>query len=232
MLPPLTTMLLEEPGETTCSAFATKSNPTSGDGPSCSVTPSTISDALSTTIVYALAISQTGKDPPDDDETLVFPITSDSQHFARTKSRIRSLDEATQAAIEKSQPYNRLKPGQWFMPLWWLAQLNNVDKHRLAHLAPIAAHHDEIVVDAEPGTFNAEWNDDTLVDGAPFFRLTLSGPGCVCGPQGHRCDSPQVRRCPTTWAPPDHAAHSSRGRVIQIGPHQARDSGRAALPLN
>ena len=111
-------------------------------------------------IVYMLAINQTGKDPPDDDARLMFPICSDPTYFAKgsTQGRIAALNCPTRAAIEKAQPYNRLKPGQWFAPLWWLAQLNDIDKHRLANLSVLAAHPDEIAVDAEPGTFRALWN--------------------------------------------------------------------------
>lgn len=127
-------------------------------------------------IVYSLAIHETGEDPPADDAKLAFPICSDATYFAKAKWRIRSLTDTTQTAIEKSQPYNRLKPGQWFMPIWWLAQLNDIDKHRLAHLAPVAAHPDDIVVDAEPGTFEALWERGPLKDYAPFFVLTLTKP--------------------------------------------------------
>lgn len=127
-------------------------------------------------MVYALAIHETGAEPPDDDKILAFPVCSDSSHFAQSRYRIRSLSTTTQAAIERAQPYNRPKPGRWFAPIWWLAQLNDVDKHRLAHLSLVAARDDEIVVDAEPGSFTAHWNTGPLIDGAPFFVLTLSEP--------------------------------------------------------
>jgi hypothetical protein len=127
-------------------------------------------------IVYALAVAQTGKDPPDDQTRLAFPICSEPKYFAKSRSRIASLDGPTQAAIEKVQPYNRLAPGQWFMPLWWLAQLHDIDKHRLSHIAVTAAHPEEIATDARPGTYRAEWNVGSLVDGAQVLRLALSEP--------------------------------------------------------
>ena len=127
-------------------------------------------------IVFALAIAQTGKDPPDDEKRLAFPICSDPSYFAKAKSRVASLDGPTQAAIEKAQPYNRLKPGRWFMPLWWLSSLHDVDKHRFAHLTVIAAHPDQIVTSARAGTYRALWNTGALVDGAPILKLTLTEP--------------------------------------------------------
>ncbi len=127
-------------------------------------------------MVYALATAQTGKDPPDDDATLAFPIASDPSYFARSRFRIRSLDPDTQTAIEKAQPYNRLKPGKWFMPLWWLAQLHDIDKHRLSHISVVAAHPDDIAIDAPPGTFRAFWNEGPLIDGAPLLRVVLNEP--------------------------------------------------------
>jgi hypothetical protein len=127
-------------------------------------------------IVYALAIRQTGQDPPPDDSRLMFPICSEPEYWKSARSRIACLNEATRAAIECAQPYNRIKPGQWFMPLWWLAQLNDIDKHRLPHITVVAAHADEIAIDAEPGTFRALWNEGPLVDGAPLLRLTLAKP--------------------------------------------------------
>jgi hypothetical protein len=127
-------------------------------------------------LVYALAVRQTGKDPPDDDRALMFPICSNPEHWNRSKRRIASLNEATQAAIERVQPYNRLKAGQWFMPLWWLAQLNDIDKHRLPHIAVVAAHHDEINIAAEPGAFRALWNQGALRDGAVLLQLYLDKP--------------------------------------------------------
>jgi hypothetical protein len=129
-------------------------------------------------IVYALAINQSGQDPPPNAGLLMFPIASGEGFFTskRTQSRIAGLNEPTRTAIERAQPYNRRKTGQWFMPLWWLSQLNDIDKHRLVHLTPIAAKQDDIVIPREPGTFRALWNEGPLVNGTPFFRLLLNPP--------------------------------------------------------
>jgi len=128
-------------------------------------------------LVYALAVQQTGQDPPDDDASLMFPICSDRAQWDRTwRRRVGSLNEPTRAAIERVQPYNRLEPEQWFMPLWWLGQLNAIDKHRMPHLTVLAAHPDEITIDAEEGTFKALWNREALSDGAALLQLVLQTP--------------------------------------------------------
>jgi hypothetical protein len=127
-------------------------------------------------IVYALAAAQTGIDPPDDETRLAFPICSEPKYFDGQRNRIKSLSAPTQGAIEKLQPYNRLKPGKWFAPLWWLAQLNDADKHRLAHIAVLAGRANEIATDAPQGTYRALWYNGPLADGVPLFRLLLKNP--------------------------------------------------------
>jgi hypothetical protein len=128
-------------------------------------------------IVYALAVQQTGQDPPPNASRLNFPIRSRPEFWDRKTDKIVAcLNEPTRAAIKRLQPYNRIKPGEWFAPLWWLAQLNDIDKHRLPHLTVVAAHPDEIATDAEPGSFKALWNEGPLFDGATLLRLELANP--------------------------------------------------------
>lgn len=127
--------------------------------------------------VYALAIAQTGKDPPTDERDLAFPICSEPKFFPKQcKRRLGSLSQATQAAIEKAQPYNRSRRWRGFTPLWFLAQLHDIDKHRLSHLSVTAAVPDELATSAPTGRFRADWNDGPLSDGAPLLRLALADP--------------------------------------------------------
>lgn len=126
-------------------------------------------------IVYSLAIRHTGENPPADDTKLAFPITSSTANFAKAKWRIRSLPEGVQAGIERAQPYNRTRPTGW-EPLWWLAQLNDVDKHRLAALSPFAAWPEGITIDADPETYEVFWNQGVCVDGTPVLRIKLNSP--------------------------------------------------------
>jgi len=128
-------------------------------------------------LIYGLAAAQTGKDPPDDYNKLAFPICSEPKFFpGACKRRLSSLSSDTQAAIERTQPYNRLNPGEWFMPLWWLSQMHDFDKHRFLHLAVLASRMDECVIDAKRGTFRALWLDPPHPDGAELLKITLTEP--------------------------------------------------------
>jgi hypothetical protein len=126
--------------------------------------------------VYALAVANEGRNPPSQEAKLAFPITTEPRLFTEARWRIRSLSEPAQTAVERLQPYNRLKPGKWFMPLWWLSRLDDIDKHRLVHLGTVSGVPTEIVVGADPGSFRVEWNTGPHVDGAPILRLTLDRP--------------------------------------------------------
>jgi hypothetical protein len=127
-------------------------------------------------VIYALAIAQTKKSPPEGETKLAFPIANKPELFEKQRHRIASLNPQTQAAIERLQPYHRLKPDKWFAPLWYLSELNNIDKHRLPHLTGMAVNPNDIAVGADEGTFQAQWNMGHLEDGAPFLRLLLSKP--------------------------------------------------------
>lgn len=126
-------------------------------------------------IVYSLAINHTGKNPPDDETKLAFPITSSPDKFTTSKWRIESLCDTAQTGIEKAQPYNRTHPSGW-QPLWWLSQLDDIDKHRLAVLLPTAAYPENITIGAKPGTYKVLWNQGVYVEGAPVLRITLTDP--------------------------------------------------------
>ena len=127
-------------------------------------------------LVYALAIAQTEKDPPDDETRLAFPICTKPELFDGQRFRIASLNEKTRAAIERLQPYNRLNPGGWFMPLWFLSSLNDVDKHRLLHIAATAAKIEDFEIGAASGSYEAFWNESPFRDGTPILKVVLTSP--------------------------------------------------------
>ncbi|HWG99383.1 MAG TPA: hypothetical protein VNV66_08680, partial [Pilimelia sp.] len=107
---------------------------------------------------------------------LAFPITTDRDKFnAARKRRLNTLPVAVQAAVERTQPYNRTHKSGW-QPLWWLSQLNDIDKHRLAVLSPIAGAPDRLEIGADPGTYQALWNSGTYEDGTPILRVILTRP--------------------------------------------------------
>jgi hypothetical protein len=84
-------------------------------------------------LLYALAIRDTGMDPPEKADKLQFPIASPPELFEKQKYRISTLSAATQAAIERVQPYNR--PHNELPLLMGLVRdFNNLDKHRLLNV--------------------------------------------------------------------------------------------------
>lgn len=127
-------------------------------------------------LVYGLAVAHGGTHPPVNEGSLAFPITTDRDKFdAARKRRLHALPADVQAAVERTQPYNRTHKSGW-QPLWWLSQMNDIDKHRLAVLSPIAGHPDRLEIGAEPGTFQALWNSGTYEDGTPILRVILTRP--------------------------------------------------------
>ena len=85
-------------------------------------------------LVYAIAVHESGTDPPLDEKALMFVIADAPGEFAKSSKRIQSLSVPVQAAIERVQPFNR--PHATLPPLLSvLANLENVDKHRLVRLA-------------------------------------------------------------------------------------------------
>ncbi|HEX3684996.1 MAG TPA: hypothetical protein VHU83_20850 [Bryobacteraceae bacterium] len=90
-------------------------------------------------LVYGIAIHETGLNPPADERALQFPITSSPDKFKEQKNRIKSLSPAVQSAIEKAQPYN--VPHPEFPPaLELLGILNNFDKHRTLNVMAAVPH--------------------------------------------------------------------------------------------
>jgi hypothetical protein len=84
-------------------------------------------------LIYALPRAP-GADPRWEDWSQ-FPICDDSGRFASKHGRdLCGVDPAAIRAIEDMQPYygGNLVEGH---PLWYLRELSNLDKHRLAHLA-------------------------------------------------------------------------------------------------
>jgi hypothetical protein len=73
-----------------------------------------------------------------------FPILSDvgaggafgegPHKWASARAKVCGMDPAAQTVIEGLQPYKR---GNAYStdPIWWLGELNNIDKHRVLHVA-------------------------------------------------------------------------------------------------
>lgn len=85
-------------------------------------------------LVYAIAIAESGKNPPPDDDNLMFPIRATGPGFAKVeKVRLKSLRKEVKTSIEACQPYRRKHPD---LPplLLVLDELEKTDKHRLLKL--------------------------------------------------------------------------------------------------
>ena len=87
-------------------------------------------------LVYGIAIHETGQNPPPDERALQFPIASSPQKFSDQISRIKSLNKGVQSEIERVQPYN--SPQREIPPvLELLGILDNADKHRILNVAAV-----------------------------------------------------------------------------------------------
>lgn len=84
-------------------------------------------------MLWELAVSETGQDPPPKPKSIQFPITDDPDAFEKERYRISCLSADTQARIERAQPYHRLHVE--LPPLLGLVRdFNNLDKHRLLNV--------------------------------------------------------------------------------------------------
>lgn len=90
-------------------------------------------------LLYAIAVHQTGKNPPADEKVIQFPITNSPEAFESQRYRIKSLSPTVQAEIECAQPYNWPHPKHLPM-LEMLTILNNLDKHRMLNVVAAVPH--------------------------------------------------------------------------------------------
>lgn len=130
-------------------------------------------------LVYAIAIHESGIDPPPDEKSLMFVITDTAAEFTKSK-RIQSLSAPVQAAIESVQPFNRQHAT---LPplLAVLANLENIDKHRLVRLARPTVGQGEIGLSGhQADTSNLPefipFAGDRLVDGTEIFAAIFKNP--------------------------------------------------------
>src|SRR5439155_7189104 len=84
--------------------------------------------------VYAIAVHESGQNPPPKENRLAFPIADSPDDFREVGRRIADLSIPVRAAIESVQPYNRTNP---FTPpaLALLRDFAKRDKHKLLQLA-------------------------------------------------------------------------------------------------
>jgi len=130
-------------------------------------------------LVYAIAVHESGMEPPPDATSLMFLIADTKGEFIKSK-RLQSLSPAVQAAIENVQPFNRPHPTLPSL-LSVLANLENVDKHRLVSLARSTIGHGDFSlsghqVDSSNQPEFSPFAADSLVDKAEVLTADFKRP--------------------------------------------------------
>ena len=94
-------------------------------------------------LVYAIAVYESGADPPPNERRLQFPITDTAELFQDQVWRIKALSTPVRAAIEACQPYNRRHK---LVPplLSILRDFDDTDKHRLLNVVVSAQFEGEL----------------------------------------------------------------------------------------
>jgi hypothetical protein len=94
-------------------------------------------------LVYAIAVHESGKNPPPNARALSFPICDDCPAFTKAeRKKLVGISRHVCDAIEKVQPYHRRHP-TIPPPIAVLRDLENTDKHQLLGLVsttPVAGN--------------------------------------------------------------------------------------------
>lgn len=120
-------------------------------------------------LIYAIAIAQSGYNPPPEHRRLMFPVLDPPRPLPM--NRIASLSKDVRAAVQREQPdpANLTESN-----LWRLDQLNLADKHRLLHPTLTFTHYSALMVKPSIAcTFTPSWNLQPLDDRAPLLRLVF-----------------------------------------------------------
>lgn len=113
--------------------------------------------------IYQLAFQENENKPPENYESLMFPITTSSDRFRQSKkSRLKGLTTNQIGIIENFQPYNT-DQNPTDSPLYHLHELNNIDKHRYLHLATLTVRDPKLDLSKfEEGEYKFSINEDPL----------------------------------------------------------------------
>jgi hypothetical protein len=132
-------------------------------------------------LIYAIAVYESGSNPPPDEKRLAFPICDTFGEFKDAAKRIKSLTADVRTAVESVQPYNRTHP---MLPalLAILRDFNNTDKHKLLRLAYSATSEGQVSFrwegsrSEQPVPISTEFETGELKDGAEVMSITLDRP--------------------------------------------------------
>lgn len=124
-------------------------------------------------LIYAIAIHESGTDPPPKATILAFPSPTNPKKGA-PMWRVASLSEKVRAAIQGEQP-DPDRPHT--SPLWHLDEFNRPDKHRTVHFTMVRTAQAQVLVDdLTPGQHTFTWHVVALEDEAPFLTITSEHP--------------------------------------------------------
>jgi hypothetical protein len=130
-------------------------------------------------LVYAIAVHESGQEPPPKEKTLMFPITDSPSNFADADWHIETLSDPVRAAIEAVQPYHRRHP-VIPAPLSILRDLENTDKHKLLRLAYAAINQGDLGFigpeNPEPGEVQIVAHPGEIKDGTEIAAFVFSRP--------------------------------------------------------
>jgi len=162
-------------------------------------------------LVYQLALLNSANKPETvaGDKRLQFPIFTDRGDFKRKrKGAIGLLTLKHQTIIEGLQPYNSVSStllptidlSKWSgrnSPLFWLEEINNVDKHRFIHVIGVRAS----------SMFVSYWGDiNHTIDTFGIFNILEDGAKfCEVAPEVHVNSHihPLIAFAPTLGLPPE-----------------------------
>lgn len=129
-------------------------------------------------LIYAIAVCESGINPPPNWNALQFPIGDTPAKFQGESRKIRTLSQSVRAAIEGVQPYNR-RHAQIPPLLAVLRDLDNSDKHRLLHIVKQGIQRGEFIFNPPirpRHSIAAKCSDGPIEDGAEIAPFTIDPP--------------------------------------------------------
>lgn len=83
-------------------------------------------------VIYAVAVHDSRRNPPDDARTLTFPVCTTESGFKHQLKGLTSLADKHLALVRFYQPFNAENPKEQM--LYWVNHLARLDRHRLLHV--------------------------------------------------------------------------------------------------
>lgn len=129
--------------------------------------------------IYAVAVIDSGTNPPPGASALQWPICDTPEAFEKQRPRLKHLHSDLVEALETIQPYQAELPA--WNSLRILNELARVDRHRSLHLVTLVTLENEVTADLAV-IKNLEFHADGLHDGGVIASSDYLGEGEL-GPQ-------------------------------------------------